>query len=325
MVASGAQQNSTTDSQHADRARFSDPDYTANGQPRAWVEPTALKTLWFNTGTLCNLACVNCYIESTPTNDALVYLTAAQVTRFLDEIEREQLGTEEIGFTGGEPFMNPEFIPMLEQALSRGHRALVLTNAMRPMEKCADPLLGLARRFGRALEIRVSVDHYTQQLHETERGLRSWRPTLHGLKWLSDNGFRVTAAGRTQWGEDEPSMRRGFAQLFAEQTININADDPKALVLFPEMDQRSDPPEITTDCWGLLKVNPDQMMCASSRMVVHRRGEASAVVAACTLLPYQAEFEMGQTLAQAHRRVKLNHRHCAQFCVLGGGACSAVK
>ena len=64
-------------------------------------------------------------------------------------------------------------------------------------------------------------------------------------------------------------------------------------------------------------------MCASSRMVVKRKGEAVPRVAACTLLPYQPEFDLGESLAEASQAVQLNHPHCARFCVLGGASCSA--
>src|SRR5580700_10687259 len=89
-----------------DPRKFRDPYVTLAGEPRARVALRALETLWFNTGTLCNLACQHCYIESSPTNDRLVYLSAAEVADYLDEIERDGLPTELIGFTGGEPFMN---------------------------------------------------------------------------------------------------------------------------------------------------------------------------------------------------------------------------
>ena len=70
---------------------------TAKGEDRAHIELRQLETLWFCTATLCNLACKTCYIESSPTNDALAYLTLAEVESFLDEIEAEGLGTTEIG------------------------------------------------------------------------------------------------------------------------------------------------------------------------------------------------------------------------------------
>ena len=63
-------------------------------------------------------------------------------------------------------------------------------------------------------------------------------------------------------------------------------------------------------------------MCASSRMVVRKNGADAASVLACTLIPYDAEFDLGETLAEASRDVSLNHPHCARFCVLGGASCS---
>jgi len=63
-------------------------------------------------------------------------------------------------------------------------------------------------------------------------------------------------------------------------------------------------------------------MCAKSRMVVRRKGEAAPSVVACTLLPYDPRFDLGATLADAARAVPLNHPDCARFCVLGGGSCS---
>ncbi len=47
-----------------DTAKFRDPYVTAKGEARAHVALERLDTLWLNTGTLCNLACKSCYIES---------------------------------------------------------------------------------------------------------------------------------------------------------------------------------------------------------------------------------------------------------------------
>ncbi|HKS88613.1 MAG TPA: radical SAM protein [Stellaceae bacterium] len=308
-----------------DPAKFRDPRVTAKGEARAWVALGRLRTLWFNTGTLCNLTCRNCYIESSPRNDRLAYLTFAEVASYLDEVERDSLGTEEIGFTGGEPFMNPQFPAMLEDALARGFRVLVLTNAMRPMMKRQHELLALNARFPGRLALRVSLDHYSEVWHERERGRHSWAPALAGLVWLCRNGFLVRVAGRRFSGEPDAALRAGYARLFGAHELPIDACDPEELVLFPEMDATRDVPEITTLCWGILDVMPDSVMCASSRMVVKRKGAARPSVVACTLLPYDRQFELGESLREASGAVPLNHPHCARFCVLGGGSCSAAR
>ena len=305
-----------------DPNKFQDPIITAKGEKRAVVALTKLHTLWFNTGSLCNITCVNCYMDSSPKNDDLAYLTLNDVTSYLDEIEAEGFGVEEIAFTGGEPFMNTDLIAMLDQVLSRGFKALVLTNAMKPMSHKRDALLDLHNRFGSALSIRVSMDHYSKNRHELERGANTWKPMLDGLQWLSDNGFNLAVAGRTCWDETDEVARAGYAALFDKENISINPQTHGNLVLFPEMDAKSDVPEITVSCWEILGVAPETMMCATSRMVVKRRGADRPVVVPCTLLPYDTAFELGHELAQSAKSVHLNHPHCAKFCVLGGASCS---
>ncbi len=302
--------------------KFTDPVVTLSGAPRAVVPLNGLQTLWFNTGTLCNLACENCYIESSPRNDRLVYLGRAEARRFLAEATVSHPELQEIGFTGGEPFMNPDMLTMMEDALRAGFRVLVLTNAMKPMQHVKVPLLDLHRRFPGRIAIRVSVDHYRADRHEQIRGVRTWQPTIDGLQWLAANGFDLSVAGRMLWRESEADLRKGYQSLYAELGLALDAHDPSRTVLFPEMDDGADVPEITHQCWTILGKTPDSVMCSSSRMVVHRKGADHASVVACTLLPYDERFELGTTLRDAARAVSLNHRHCAKFCVLGGASCN---
>ena len=303
--------------------KFEDYLVTAKGENRAYVDMKQLDTLWLNTGTLCNITCENCYIESSPKNDALVYLSYKEVCSYLDEIRDEKMGTTEIGITGGEPFMNPDIIPIMEECLSRGFKMVMLTNAMRPMMRRKEELLALNKKYRDQLIVRVSVDHFNPELHEEERGEGTFDITLKGLVWLSENNFVMNVAGRTRWGEKEVELREGYSQFFKEHQINVDADDPMALILFPEMDEAAEVPEITTDCWGILNVNPQEIMCANSRMVVKRKGQIKPAVIACTLLPYEDEFEFASTLKNSDKRVYLNHQHCSKFCVLGGGSCVA--
>lgn len=305
--------------------KFSDPKITAAGEPRAYVDYGATKTLWFNTGTLCNIECVNCYIESSPSNDRLVYLTMADVLPFLDELDEAGETGIEIGFTGGEPFMAPQMLAIMQVVLERGHSVLMLTNAMQPMmrPRVREGLLALRDEFGARLTMRVSLDHYDASHHDEERGAGSFGLAIKGLRWLSENRFKLALAGRTVWGEEEPISRRGYADLIAAENLAVDPENSSELVLFPEMRADGDPPEITTACWDILSKDPNELMCASQRMVVKRKGAKLASVVACTLLPYDEEFELGQTLKEARQSVSLNHSYCASFCVLGGGSCSA--
>ncbi len=304
--------------------KFEHPKITATGDERATVSLTNPQTLWFNTGTLCNITCENCYIESSPTNDRLAYINEAEVTDYLSQVKERNWPVSEIGFTGGEPFMNPAMIDSARISLAAGYRVLILTNAMRPMMRKAVQagLIKLRDDFADRLTLRISVDHWSARLHDKERGPGHFVRTMLGMNWLRENGFRMAVAGRTVWGETDTQARAGYAALYARQRFDIDANNPSQTVLFPEMDETVDVPEITTACWGILNKSPDQVMCASSRMVVKRRGADAPVVVSCSLLPYSPEFELGSTLAEAECDVSLNHPHCAKFCVLGGASCS---
>lgn len=315
------------------KRKFEDPDRTVSGDIRARVGLVRLETLWINTGTLCNITCRNCYIESSPENDRLVYISAAEAASLYDEIERDSLGTREIGFTGGEPFLNPDMLAMTGDALARGFEVLILTNAMQPMQRprVKKGLVELKDRFGARLKLRVSLDHHTKVLHESERGPRTWDKTLAGIDWLAANGFNLAIAGRTCWGEPLEAERAAYAALIAGRGWPIDPANPQQLMLLPEMDGGHDVPEISTKCWSILGKRPADIMCATSRMVVKRKGAEKPTVVPCTLLPYEPAFDMGATLAESRRAdggmfdrgaVKLCHSHCAKFCVLGGGSCS---
>jgi organic radical activating enzyme len=302
-------------------SKFSDPAFTLDGTPRATVPFAHLDTLWFNTGTRCNLSCENCYIESHPKNDRLSFLLPEDITPYLDEIRSEAWPTQEIGFTGGEPFLNPHMTELIKMTLSRGFKTLVLTNAYR-LERVKPQLKQLADTYGTQFTLRVSLDHYEAPLHEAERGPNTFLPTINNLKWLVDHGIHTTVAGRSMKNESQPQAVQGYQELFDRFHIPLQASEPATLVIFPEMDPLKEVPEISVNCWGILNKEPSAMMCSNSRMVVKRKGESQCKVLSCTLLAYDPQFEMGTQLKHSVSSVPLNHKFCAQFCVLGGASCS---
>lgn len=299
--------------------KFKDPITTADGSTRAFIEAKKIKTLWFNTGTLCNIECKNCYIESSPKNDRLVYITFEEVKLFIDEAINKNLGTKEIGFTGGEPFMNKDVLKMIEYSLSKNFKVLVLSNAMKPMLNKREDLLKINHQ---DLTIRVSIDHYQKEKHEEIRGKNTFNVMMEGLKWLNQNNFNYALATRLLWGEQEDQLRDNFNLFIDKYNLKLDAKSKEQLVTFAEMDEKVDTPEITTACWNLLGKNPDDIMCSSSRMVVKKKTSPKPSVIACTLLPYEDEFDLGQNLTDSLKKIYLNHKHCSKFCVLGGSSCS---
>jgi molybdenum cofactor biosynthesis enzyme MoaA len=299
--------------------KFKDQKVTADGSNRAFIEARNIKTLWFNTGTLCNIECKNCYIESSPKNDSLAYLTFEEVKSFIDEAVDKNLGTNEIGFTGGEPFMNKDIMKMIDYSLRKRLKVLVLSNAMKPMLNRTKELIKLNHS---NLTIRVSIDHYEKEKHEEIRGKNTYDVMLQGFKWLNENNFNYTLATRLLWNEKEEDLRKNFGTFIKNNNLRLDTNSPKELVTFAEMDEKIDTPEITTSCWDILNKDPNDVMCSWSRMVVRKKNSKNPSVIACTLLPYADEFDLGETLTNSLQKIYLNHKHCSKFCVLGGSSCS---
>jgi len=298
--------------------KFSNKYYTKEGENRAFVNFTGLKTLWFNTGTLCNLSCKNCYIESSPLNDNLLYLSHEEVCKYLNEIKTKKITCKSIGITGGEPFMNKDIIKIISTCLSRNFEVLLLTNAMQPLQNKKKLLINFKNN--KNIKFRISLDHYTKEKHENIRGKNSWNKAISGIEWLNQNKFNISIAARIFY-ENEIKLREGFKKLFNILKLNINAYNKNELILFPEMNNNLNTPEITSSCWKILKTKPENLMCSNSRMIVKRKNDNETRVIACTLLPNSNEFDYGTNLSNTNRKTYLNHPHCSKFCVLGGATC----
>ena len=150
----------------------------------------------------------------------------------------------------------------------------------------------------------------------------TWETAINGLIWLSNQRFECRVAGRRPALETEEQSRLGYAKLFSKHQIHVNAEDPKQLVLFPEIDSSQPAQELSTTCLSTLNVERSHLMCSNSRMVIRRKNTNKPTVVACTLITQDQHFELGADLAGSNKTIALNHPFCTQFCVLGGATCS---
>ena len=146
-----------------------------------------LRSVWFQvTGTLCNLACRHCFNASGPRDPWLASLPADVVLRSI--AEAEALGVRELYFTGGEPFLHPEILPLLEAALAVAPTT-VLTNGTLIDDGLADALAALAARSPYSLEVRVSLDAATAEANDAVRGRGSFARAMAAIVRLSARGL----------------------------------------------------------------------------------------------------------------------------------------
>ena len=139
---------------------------------------------------------------------------------------------------------------------------------------------------------------------------------------VNENNIKYSLATRLLWDESEDKLRENFSKFITDNNLKLDAKSKTDLVTFTEMDESKDTPEITTACWGILNKNPEEVMCSWSRMVVKKKDKLTPTVIACTLLPYDENFDLGETLTNSMKKIYLNHKHCSKFCVLGGSSCS---
>jgi sulfatase maturation enzyme AslB (radical SAM superfamily) len=292
---------------------------TAAGDPRGYIETSALRELWFHTGTACNLKCPFCLEGSKPGDDRLQLMTLADVRPFIDEAV--ELGVENFSFTGGEPFVAREFHRILAYAL-HFKPCLVLTNGTRPLLQRLHQLDEL-RYTQNALRFRISIDYPERSHHEIGRGEGTFDESFKALQELHLRGFEVSVA--RQWSADEDSVgvERAYQDLFEYYDLPHTI----RLISFPDFltpGSTAAVPEISENC---MKENHScetraQFMCGFSRMVVKQNG--SLGVYACTLVDDDPDYNLGGTLRESLKpRVMLRHHRCFS-CFKHGASCSEI-
>ncbi|MFE0874448.1 radical SAM protein [Streptomyces smyrnaeus] len=187
--------------------------------------------LWLYTNFHCNLACDYCAVASSPR--AVPRALVAEDFCALVE-EAVAAGFAALYVTGGEPFLHPDIVALLDHA-SAQLPTVVMTNAMLLRGRRADGLADLADR---KLTVQTSLDGATAAVHDAHRGAGSWKRTMDGIRHLIDLGLPPRVAlTETQDNSHEipavaellaklglpsdhfavrPLLRRGFSEAGAE-------------------------------------------------------------------------------------------------------------
>ena len=216
---------------------------TRNGDPRGYIDADRLKELWIHTGTACNLACPFCLEGSHPGDGRIPGMKLLDVKPFIHEAI--DMGVEQFSFTGGEPFVIRDFVNILDYA-SQYRPCFVLTNATEPLHKRQHQVLPLLDN-PYPIHFRVSLDFPDRARHDKDRGEGSFDEALQGIRWLIEQGFKVSIARQTDPKEIPADIEAAFRGIFREWGI----PEGLAFTAFPDLGtpgSEDGSPEITETC-----------------------------------------------------------------------------
>ncbi len=282
------------------------------------IELKHLDNLWFQvTGTLCNIACAHCFNNSGPNVKTFGFLTIERVREELEVAAR--LGVKEVAFTGGEPFLHPQLLEMLELSLTYAPTT-VLTNGTLLSDRVADRLAEIERNARCSLEIRISLDGYTEEMNDAIRGPGVFRKALAATRRLSERGLLPLITIVRTWGDDEefPTLA-GFVRVL--QQAGYSRPRIKVLPSLPlgrELIRTRQQDESTLTEEMLEGFDRDLLMCSNSRIVTDRG------VWVCPLLVEMPDARRGATLREAASGYELHHHACTA-CYHYGTICSNVS
>ena len=281
-----------------------------------------LQTLWFQlTGMLCNLECVHCFIACSPTNHRLKFLEPDTVYRYLDEAA--QLGVRDVYFTGGEPFLHKQILPILHHSLHVAPTT-VLTNGTLITPTVADALATLQAESRYSLEIRVSLDDIDAAKNDAIRGKGAHAKALRALRMLHDRGMLPIVAV-TEYLYDttalspQPGGGTGFYQRFRDFLLSQGLTKPriKVIPVFTIGKLEGSQPVASYVTPDMLQgFDVTTLQCTRSRMI------ADGGVYACPLLVGEPDALLSkQSLHAALQPCSLYHTAC-HTCYVTGMTCA---
>ncbi len=275
-----------------------------------------LDTLWLQvTGTLCNLACLHCFISCGPKNHSHEHMELDQVRRAVEAGATK--GVKAYYFTGGEPFLHPQIREMIALTLEHGPLT-VLTNGILIDEDMADWLAETFRTSRYSFDLRVSLDGTTKPENDALRGRGTFEKIIASIERLHAAGLNpvitVTTCHAESGGEEG---RKKFYDFVRSRGI----DKPRLKFLAPFKIGREERRGGGYENWerlvdgDLIDGESEQLQCSNCRMVT------SKGVYPCPILVEHDDARMGDELEDGLKAIELRHQAC-YTCHVEGVSCA---
>lgn len=275
-----------------------------------------LDTLWLQvTGTLCNLACRHCFISCGPRADRIPMMTVEQVQRALDE--GRALGMRQAYFTGGEPFLHPDILELVERALAIAPLTVV-TNGTLLDDGTVAWLRNAFERARYSLDLRISLDGMSPEQNDPVRGRGTFDRIAAAIRRLAAAGLSPVV---TVVEHEEGLAGSGARARFLDFVRGLGVRQPRVkflpLLRIGREERRThgyDEPS-RPFAGPLLPEVESTLLCASGRCV------SAQGAFACPILVDRPDARLGGRVADAARPLRLAWSAC-QTCVLDGLRCN---
>jgi sulfatase maturation enzyme AslB (radical SAM superfamily) len=275
-----------------------------------------LDDLWFQVaGTLCNLECRHCFISCRPHNRSFGFLSLETVRQRLEESVR--LGVKEYYFTGGEPFLNPDMVVILELTLQYGP-ATVLTNGTVFKDEWLDRLRQAEAESLYSLEFRVSIDGYTAEANDPIRGAGTFDRAMRGVRQLVAKGFMpIITVTRTRDEDQDGALFEGFVAM-----LKTHGYDRPRIKILPTLRIGAEV-ERNRGYHDEERVTPEMMEGFDQGLLVcnHSRVVTDRGVFVCPILIEAPDARRGATLEESLTAFRLRH-HACHTCYQYGTICA---
>ncbi len=186
-------------------------------------------------------------------------------------------------------------------------------------EKIAKQLEEISRNSIYSLEIRVSIDGYTEEMNDSIRGIGVFKKAMNGVKLLFENNFLPIITVTKTWKDSEDEkVLENFYKLLKDHgysrprikilpSLKIGQEENRTHG-YEKYEYVSS--EMITEEYDL-----NQLICSNSRIAT------SKGIYVCPILVDYEDAKLGCSLKESLKEFELKHQAC-YTCYLYGAICS---
>lgn len=169
--------------------------------------------VWWDITNQCNLGCEHCYSNSSLTSQDVDQMSFDQIITIIDQMSES--GVFYIYFLGGEPFIRPDFIEIIEYVRKKNIGVMVNTNGWFITKETARNITKLGVK-----QIRISLDGSNAGVHDSLRNKQgSFTRAVNSIKLMKQSKHEMVSVASTVTAYNIEDIEK-LIDLAAELRVN---------------------------------------------------------------------------------------------------------